>query len=357
MNDLSLLVAFPLVCMPAAAVITNHKTKIIFMKVLLTGASGFLGQHFLHSLIQKIEDNDDVSICAIYGSMEGFEEEVISRKDTPRTDCLSSVLIQKLDLTSAADIDEFFDSQTSPFDICFHLAALSSPKVCNDEPQKAKSINVPSHFLEKLKDTPMIALSTDQVYDGKTADLYEESDPIGPLNVYSQTKLDLESLLLSDEMKRSKPTICLRSSIILGPLAPYGKAHSTFLHFCQSREGQETTFFTDEIRSVIDVNDVVHVLLHFYKSLQDGVLDEMSSGVYNMGGSEPVSRIDIAFAVAEQFNFKDYDNYFIPVEKAKLTPKIGEVVSPLDISMTSSKLEEMVGFKIQGLARIVERAF
>jgi len=182
----------------------------------------------------------------------------------------------------------------------------------------------------------------------------DEAKP-GPVNTYAQSKLDMESLLLADAT-RTQPVVCLRSSIILGPLGPFGNTHSTFLHFCQSRQGQETTFWTDEVRSVINVNDVINVLLHFYTSMQSGSIDDIKSSVYNMGGPERVSRMTMAVAVAKECGFSH--EVFIPDEKAN-QPTGGDnpVRSPLDISMLSCRLEDLVGLKFHGLEATVKAVF
>jgi dTDP-4-dehydrorhamnose reductase len=323
------------------------------MKILITGASGFLGQHFLLALMQEASDKD---IFAIYNASEDFEDAVRSHKEANASASSNRPHLTKLDLTNQNDVDKFFKSQEECFEICFHLAALSSPRACHADPESAKLINVPSIFMEKLKDTPVIALSTDQVYDGKSSNLYEETNEAGPLNVYAQTKLDLENLLLSSN-ERSRPTICLRSSIILGPHAPFGGAHSTFLHFCQSREGEETTFFTDEIRSVVNVNDVIQTLLFFFYQMQKGTIDELDSTVYNMGGPDASSRMEMAVAVAKQLSFQNHEKYFIPAKKAEQNLSGDSVLSPLDISMSSLKLEQLVGLKFQGLDSTVNQTF
>ncbi len=381
------------------------------MKVLITGASGFLGQHFLFSLLQKKPITSTDEIYAIYSSAQGYEEAVRQQQQQEEEEEESAphphpnLHFHSLDLTSEKDVDAFFqkvqhhaeeEEEKKPFfDVCFHIAALSSPRACHASPETAKRINTPIHFLDHLKDTIIIALSTDQVYDGTSSRLYRESlDEPGPVNVYAQTKLDLEHYLLgsgsgsgsaaaaaadddddqeTETRKRTQPAICLRSSIILGPLAPFAakvKAHDTFLHFCHSRQGQETTFYTDEIRSVINVHDVNHILYHFYNCVKQGTMgggvddddgdgdsSSSSSMVYNMGGSNPVSRMEMAAAVAEHCNFDNYETYFIAAKKADMTPVEGSVLSPLDISMDSSKLEELVGLKFQGLASTVQQTF
>mmetsp|Transcript_17135 Transcript_17135/g.25962 ORF Transcript_17135/g.25962 Transcript_17135/m.25962 type:complete len:329 (-) Transcript_17135:3977-4963(-) len=322
------------------------------MKILLTGASGFLGQHFLYALMDKTEGNE---IFAIFRSSETFSISSYLQQETSKV--ASIVHIHKLDLTNIDDVDSYFETHGT-FDVCFHLAALSSPRACHENPQYAKLINIPTHFIKILKDTPVIALSTDQVYCGTQAP-YLESAKTGPVNIYAETKLNLESLLLARDSCRTKPAICLRSSIILGPLAPFGDAHSTFLHFCKSREGQMTTFYSDEIRSVVNVNDVTHILLHFHNAVKDGTFKDMNSRAYNMGGPERISRMDMAVAVAEHCGLENYKNCFISAEKAKIQSS-GEdalLLSPLDISMCSSDLEELVGIKFHNLASTVRQVF
>ena len=98
------------------------------MKILISGASGYVGQHFIHALMQK---PDDIEIFSIYRSKDGFEEAVRSHHDvassrTTKGDTSISIHFNKVDLTAKNEIDEYFDSK-GPFDACFHLAAMSHP--------------------------------------------------------------------------------------------------------------------------------------------------------------------------------------------------------------------------------------
>lgn len=314
------------------------------MRVLITGSSGYLGQHFLSTLFQRPESND---ICVLYRSMEGFEDAVRSHPNASNS--ASNIYFSRLDLTKEMAVDNFFNDK-EPFDICFHLAAIASPKICQQDPSTAKAVNVPVHFLNKLKETPIIALSTDQVYCGTKAP-YTEDSTVGPVNIYSQTKVDLEDFLMAcDSHSKYKAAVCLRSSIILGGESPFGKSHLTFLHFCKSREGKETTFYSDECRSVISVRDVCHTLSYFLTALQKG--KEIKTDVYNMGGPVRVSRLEMAIEVANHYCFDS--SLFLSAEKTS-TP--GEIPSPLDISMDSRRLEDLVGIKFRGLEATVKATF
>ncbi len=340
-------------------------------KILLTGASGYLGQHFLKVFQQQqnvTKTRQKTILYALYRSADGFEEAVL------QSECCNDaneIQLHKVDIANETQVKHFMESNVdSSFDLCLHLAAMASPKACHEAPELARSINIPSHFFQCLKEynVPIVALSTDQVYCGTKAP-YTDEDMPQPVNVYAQTKADMETLLLGTSESSHHPVICLRSSIILGPLGPYGcNVHSTFLHFCNSRNGVKdpTTFYTDEIRSVIGVKDVVNILCYF---MNDHAFDNKSVSscserrrnaqrVYNMGGPKGVSRMEMALAVAKDQSFSSEN--FIPAQKADLvvsSDNSGTVRSPLNITMNSSQLEQLVGFKFQGLEEIVKATF
>ena len=297
-------------------------------KVIITGASGYLGQHVLASL-----DDTDYEIHAVYHKMKAFAEAMKGK----------SVHVNSLDLTNSDAIDSYFE-RYGPFDVCLHLAALSSPRICEQEQETARALNVPTHFLNKLveQDCLIVATSTDQVYGGTKGLPYTESDSSEPLNVYAQTKVQLEEYL------SGKKAALLRSSILLGPKTPFcGEAHDTFLHFCHSRQGQPTTYFTDEYRSVMAVGDVVKIMNYLILN------PDAARGIYNMGGPHRISRYDMAQAVQQHFEFSEQD--VMAARKVDQAP--GAIVSPLDITMSSGKLQALVGFDFSSLADIVKTTF
>jgi dTDP-4-dehydrorhamnose reductase len=368
---------------------TNVDAAVPKTKILITGASGYLGQHVLASFYDHAHDDgsscgreykySEYEVYAVYHQMKGFADAM--------SGTAKQFQIDSLDLTDPSAVDLYFNTY-GPFHVCFHLAALSSPAICEKEAEKALALNVPTHFLQKLieQECFIIATSTDQVYGGTKGSPYTENDPPEPLNVYAKTKVLLEEYLL--QSAASNRVILLRSSIVLGPPAPYCQdAHDTFLQFCQSRKGQATTYYTDECRSVVSVRDVVQV---FHRLLANVVatattavaaVDEQTSqepspehvrtrtGIYNMGGPQRVSRYDMALAVHHHAsnsstassitttNDNNKADETILAARKQDQPQLGSVVSPLDITMTSAKLQALVGFEFMTLNDIVDMTF
>lgn len=318
------------------------------MRIVLTGASGYLGQHILVSLLRLLVQEETnphsvkevIEVQAIYNSASKFDESVqrfIANWTGKAFSGTFSVKTQQLDLSNERQVNEWMNQNPlQNHDVCIHTAAISSPKLCEENPTKHRAVNIPDFFFRELckKGAYVIALSSDQVYCGKKAP-YREEDPVEPCNAYGRSKVDMENLLLGLFGERCS---LLRSSIILGPKAPIDPsiAHETFLHFIETRNNKETTFWTDEKRSVVAVGDVIRTVQY--------MLIERLSGIFNMGGPESVSRYDIAETV---FKYLKYDpSYLIAQSKADLiqSPETAvSVPSPLDISMNCEKLHSVVG--------------
>jgi dTDP-4-dehydrorhamnose reductase len=342
-------------------------------RIAITGASGYLGQHLLHAFLtdpQRMtladDDTSTSSTCsssyhiyALYRSAQGFPDAVQA------IPCASNVTvtIECLDVTDSVQVSQWVESH-SDLDICIHTAAMSSPKLCQEQADVARACNVPTAFFDALRkhSVKIIALSTDQVYDG-THPPYRESDSTGPCNVYGQSKLEMEEYLLSktdddtdhdsDSAPRFGATV-LRSSIMLGSKAPIlpSIAHGTFLHFCQTREGIETIFYTDERRSVVAVTDVVAVMQWLVAN--DNNAAAAATGIFNLGGPQSVSRLEMAEAVFSYFNYDKMS--LIAKEKASLQDP-SQVPSPLDISMDTSKITVLTQHKFQVLEEMVRATF
>jgi dTDP-4-dehydrorhamnose reductase len=351
---------------------TTTTTPTTMKTILLTGASGYLGQHVLASLLQQTHHD----VQHIYAWTSTRKTQQALQQALPMD---APVTVEAMDLTHEDSVRAWFrgkhdkdnDSDTTTtnnsnsnnkrcIDVCIHTAALSIPRQCEEAPERATAVNVPRVFLECLHDcqgtttlhaTRCIVLSTDQVYDGEHAPYRDDDDDDDddtkyvpqPVNHYGRTKVALEHAVL--ELLRSRAVV-LRSSLLVGPRAPYIAAHDTFFHFIASRMGQSTTYYTNERRSVLAVRDAVATIQYFVHQQNDWTVD---SCVFNMGGPESVSRFDMAQAVCAYL--QGDASCLVPVEKEEASDT--SVRSPLDISMDSSRLYQHTQLSFARLEEMV----
>ena len=93
-----------------------------------------------------------------------------------------------------------------------HLAALSSPPACEDNPDLAQAINVdgPQRFYEQLLELwpqcPIIHVSSGHVYRPSAAPLREDQ-ALEPVNVYGRTKLDGEAMAHGFRTRGARVTV------------------------------------------------------------------------------------------------------------------------------------------------------
>ncbi|CAJ1454208.1 unnamed protein product, partial [Effrenium voratum] len=193
-------------------------------------------------------------------------------------------------------------------DVIVHTAALSVPAKCEADEVAAMCSNAPQHFARIAQElnpaVRFVFLSTDQVLDGK-GHLVPESIEAHPINVYGKSKLKMEAVIKDIFAKHT----IFRMSFVYGPEV----------------EGKEFDCFVDQIRSCIYIDDVVAAL----RLAVQGNID----GVVNLGGPEPLSRVEFCQRVARHVGVEDIvkgTTYSLP------TP------SPADISMDISRLSKLL---------------
>ena len=313
-------------------------------RVLVTGGSGFLGQF----LLSKAAAVEELELAFTFRRKDLIDETWLRNHGVhPGLQCT----LEDAESVRKA-IAEF------PADVIVHTAANSSPAACAKDPEGALAANAPGGLLDAIaaehpdpKSRPLlIYLSTDQVFKGDRGS-YTPDSPAEPVNSYGRSKLAFETML---QKRKGQPHVILRSSNIIGAPSPFSKA-TKFLQFLDDKLAQNTTpldLFEDELRSFVHVDDVCRVILDLIRIWRADKTPFLSGATFHMGGPEPLSRVGLAERVAAARGFSlhltDGKPKLRPTQRAALNEKMG-YESPLDISMDSSALESLLGWKFQSM--------
>ncbi|MGN0860621.1 MAG: dTDP-4-dehydrorhamnose reductase [Candidatus Spyradosoma sp.] len=116
----------------------------------------------------------------------------------------------ELDVGDADAVRAFFRGKR--FDAVVNCAAYTAVDKAEDEPELAARVNAdgPRHLADALAETgtPLVHLSTDYVFDGRSCRPYTEADAPAPTSVYGATKLAGERAVL----ERAATALVVRTS-------------------------------------------------------------------------------------------------------------------------------------------------
>ncbi|HWQ24552.1 MAG TPA: dTDP-4-dehydrorhamnose reductase [Gaiellaceae bacterium] len=96
------------------------------------------------------------------------------------------------------------------FDLVLHAAAWTDVDGAESDPQRASAVNVGGTANAAALGAPLVAFSTDYVFDGRKREPYVESDSPNPLSAYGRSKLLAEAAAGEDAW-------VVRTSWLFGP--------------------------------------------------------------------------------------------------------------------------------------------
>ena len=266
--------------------------------VLVTGAAGLIGQYLVKTAPRWAP---------------GWDVRGLSRTD--------------LDLTDHPNVERAWES-IKPSAV-IHCAALSRTKDCEQDPERARRINVQAtaRLAQLSRDIPFIFLSSAEVFDGKTG-WYRESDEPKPINVYGQTKLEAERMVL----QYPRHTVV---RIVLTAGTSQGGDRSFVEDMCRAaKSGKDVTLYADEFRCPLPAGTIARVLWE--------LVGLECPGLYHLGGTERLSRWDIGEALLPWY----------PELKGRLAKGSARnhtgAPRPVDLSLVCDKIQDLLSFHIPG---------
>ena len=238
------------------------------MKILITGARGFVGARLMKEL--------EGAIAA--PSIQGMNEEQIKR------------IVEE-----------------SEADVIIHTAAISDVGTCEKTPEASYHANVllPVYLANSSDGRKLICFSSDQVYRGCESDGPYREDEAKPANIYGAHKLEMEQRVLD----RQPDSVMLRAEWMYDYISPRGNYLLNVLN------AEETLTFGCQYRGITYLREVCENLERIVKLPENGlqqsgklsgeavlaenqpgkqnVILQLPGGVYNFGSETTQSMYEI----------------------------------------------------------------
>lgn len=275
------------------------------MKIIITGASGLLGQ-YLNLILSREHQiisvyNHNLGNCNQYNSL-------------------------RIDLNDLEKTRKVF-KELKP-DVIVHTAAISSPIISQQLSSKeVYSTNVYAtkniaEICESIK-AKLIYTSTDLVYAGYRGSMLKEDAKLIPISLYAETKLMGEQMI----QYTFDNYIILRVALLYG----FGLSHSRN-HFQQIYEQlknkQPVKLFIDQYRTPLS-------LLEAARMIEELIKLDISFEIINFGGIERVSRYELGERLCDIAKLEKSLLQKITMDEVPDLPKVQ------DVSLNTDKLRSL----------------
>ncbi len=285
------------------------------MRVLIAGCNGLLGQNLLRTAPAGTDliglARHEMAVCA---------------------DVLPEGAYHTRDIADPATW-EFVRTVVQP-DFILNAAAYTDVDGCERDPAQCLRVNRDAVQMMAQTGIPLVQVSTDYVFDGAKGP-YGEDDPVNPLSVYGAIKLESEAVALSG----SAQSLVVRTMWVWGTGQGAKKSFTDFVHESFVHQ-KPMRLVSDQVGNPTLAEDLARAIWM--------LIDAKCSGIYHAAGSERVTRLEWAQAVAQFYGLEEAARaeLITPVTTAALNLPAAR---PLDSGLRGDKLARDTGFRLRGL--------
>jgi UDP-glucuronate 4-epimerase len=272
------------------------------MKILITGAAGFIGFHLINRLtengfevtgIDNINDYYQPELkysrlreAGISARSENWHEKVNSEK-------YPGYSFIRMNLENGDQLTKLFESEQ--FDVVCNLAAQAGVRYSIENPHAYVSSNVIGfmNLLEACRHNPvkhLVYASSSSVYGNSKKMPLSTSDSVDhPISLYAATKKSNELMAYTYSHLYGIPTTGLRFFTVYGP---WGRPDMAYFSFTKSiLENTPIKIFNhgDLYRDFTYIDDIVTGIVNVLQGIPNTLPPWK---IYNIGNSSPVKLMD-----------------------------------------------------------------
>ncbi len=255
-------------------------------KILITGSNGLLGQKLVYALRTR---NDVQVIASSVGPNRLTQKE--------------GYTYESLDITNKAEVLAILKKYQP--DVIINTAAMTNVDACESKREECWALNVTAvqHLTDAIsegekKDTHLIHLSTDFIFDGDKGSEYLETDKPNPQSYYALSKYESEKILEQSKIKWA----IARTIIVYGIVDNMSRSNIVLWAKDALTKGQKINVVDDQFRSPTLAEDLAEGCIL--------IADKGATGIYNLSGPETMSILTLVYRVAD----------FWKLDKSLVTP-------------------------------------
>jgi UDP-glucuronate 4-epimerase len=248
------------------------------MRVLVTGAAGFIGSH----LVDRLLDRGDEVVGL--DNFNDFYSPAIKRRNLDRASAHPKFRLALADIEDSGALDSLFSADR--FDAVVHLAARAGVRPSIEKPHLYEKTNGlgTMNLLEALRHRgcpPLVLASSSSVYGNLSKLPFAEDDPVdSPVSPYAATKRANELQARAWRNVHGQRSIALRFFTVYGPRQRPEMAIAKFIR--KIEEGAPLPFHGDgsSRRDYTFIDDIVTGTLRAL----DWIASHDACEILNLGG-------------------------------------------------------------------------
>ncbi len=292
------------------------------MKILVTGAAGFIGMHASQRLLAR---GDEV---VGLDNLNDYYDPTLKDARLARLTPHPAFRFVKMDVADRAGMEQLF--ATEKFDRVIHLAAQAGVRYSLQNPHAYIDSNVVG-FMNVLegcryaKVQHLVYASSSSVYGGNTRMPFSERDSVDhPVSIYAATKKANELMAHTYSHLYGLPTTGLRFFTVYGP---WGRPDMALFLFTKAiLEGRPIDVFNHGKmkRDFTYVDDIVEGVIRtldrtaepdaaFASDQPDPGRSKAPFRVFNIGNHDPVQLMDFVTAIESTLGMSAQKN-FMPLQ-------------------------------------------
>lgn len=294
------------------------------MKVLITGANGFVGHYLVQSVLKKS--------CTVIATGKG--ECRLPFSSYP------NFIYEEMDFTNPYSIDSVFEKHKPG--VIIHAGAMGKPDECEQNQMHAYVVNVEGtvHLLINAAEYKsfFIFVSTDFVFDGDSG-MYKEEDQRRPVNYYGRTKMDAEDAVMDYEYDWT----IVRTVLVYGK-PQTGRDNLLTIVKNKLEKGESYNVFNDQVRTPTYVEDIAGAIIT--------IIEKRVKGIFHISGDEVLTPYEMAIKAAEFFCL---DQSLI--KKITAAELLQPAKRPLKTGFNIDKAKKELGYKPTPFFEGLEKTF